>query len=947
MIATNQKSFKSFRNRDKENVNKSPNIGELQSSKRKSLVRKHHEREEEELRERGLSERSGSWSHSDGSGVGVGVGVGGSQSQSQQLKLQLQKQKQKQNSVKQQHPGPLNCLRDPLRKPLQNRLPFTTDAQQGQKICYADSETSISISSGISSGIHTGRNGRGHGRTRDFGNGSASGTESASASASESGIRYNRKRQKQRSLFPSEQYRISTLEGSQKDRILPAYAYKGAKSKLLEISSKPPQLHDVDIDIEMGERDHDFDVHNVQSGNAIPITYPIALNAGAVGVHTGADFGEDGFNAMSHNTHRSNWTAVNPVLTFPWNLGEGTFSEEKKKFNQARTEQRQSKIGGVLQQSGLEVMTGSGSEQERNNNNSDETVEVNPWKEWEKHNRHMAPIFEFGGGRPLPRLPKSHKTKSTRKSGIYNEDDFDYALLLRPMEEYEECAMTLDIASELSESIFDRANSGNQTPRPSGGKSKRTSSVKSPFKVRKKRNSTGKFTPYRRSPVKPTPPSSRGRRWARNELRSAPVKSVRKRSPKRSTFHRQSKSAQKDKKNRKYKDSTGGNGNPNILNLDSIPNPKVPRGMAKKHGLEEFLWALEQGFVVRRHRPGHDPVFLKLYSKNRGDTIHYEYVDPDDAVTALRSQIQRYGTNSVRGVNDKIVKQKISAWAPGCKERHDSGCDHLFDEDGDNAKSDNLGKSFLEQYNTSLPENESRRSSLGGIIDSLTAYTSKAVSKAFYSGSFKASEMVEVQRATHDDPLSQVDDEYGDEESLKMLKGSHTIRECMDFLKAKWLRDFEKYDLENNEALRKSKSDVMIRNYPVTTRTFTLILPTIIQRFSSIKEANILWSTGETSPKNFSFVDLETATNGEYWMLFRGFLLLQRDAYNGKSVIMKECELWISFLPIINNLRCFKVDLQGTEPVDLAVATDHLSQKTVQRKTFYSPRRSKNGKKQK
>jgi hypothetical protein len=727
-----------------EKENKSPNIGELKPAKRKIVVRTLSRREEEARR--GVSENSDNRSRSCSSNP-----------------------REPNDESIDQHHGPLSG-RDPLRDPLQSRLPFTTVAWQ---------------------------------------------------------------------------------KGSKKIEKKPAYAFKSVTSHLLEISENPPEPHD----IEMGSDD----------GRPAKF-YPIALNDGAVGLHTGANFGKDGFNAMSHNTHRSNWNAVNPVVSFPWNEGEGTFSNEKAKLKEARTDQTR-----TTNHPDLNVTDGD-DEETTDSDSPFATMKLHPWKEWERLNKRMTPLPVFGGGRGLPQLPKQHKTKSSRKSGIYNQDDFDYAIVLRPMKEYEECASVLDIASELSRSIFDRAINDVSTPL-NNRKLKKSGSMKiSLQKARKRVSSTGKYSPYRKSPIKQTPPSLRGRRWNRKELRSAPVTSVRKKSPKRSTYTWQNTSHEKKSKRQ---NGQAKKGNPNVLDPASIPNPKVPRGMARKQGLEEFLWALEQGFVVRRHRPGHDPVFLKLCSKNRGDTIQYEYIGPEDAATALRSQIQRYGNNDVRGVDDKVVRQRISPWAPGYKS--DQSGDDNDQLNADEIKTDSQRALSLEQYNTSLPGNESRRSSFGGIIDSLTSYTSKAITRAVYSGSFKAADVVEVQRATHGDPLSRSEDGT-------MLQGSHTFRECKEINNRKWLKDCEMYDLDNecNTDLKTTIQDEYARKIPESIRTFSLILPSMIQRFSSIKEANYLWSEGETSFKNFAFLDIETATNGEYWMLFRGFLLLHRDAYNGK-----------------------------------------------------------------
>lgn len=42
------------------------------------------------------------------------------------------------------------------------------------------------------------------------------------------------------------------------------------------------------------------------------------------------------------------------------------------------------------------------------------------------------------------------------------------------------------------------------------------------------------------------------------------------------------------------------------------------------------------------------------------------------------------------------------------------------------------------------------------------------------------------------------------------------------------------------------------------------------------------WHAGEGTEAQFKTIDLEAATEGEYWLLFRGFLLLHRDAASGR-----------------------------------------------------------------
>jgi len=113
----------------------------------------------------------------------------------------------------------------------------------------------------------------------------------------------------------------------------------------------------------------------------------------------------------------------------------------------------------------------------------------------------------------------------------------------------------------------------------------------------------------------------------------------------------------------------------------------------------------------------------------------------------------------------------------------------------------------------------------------------------------------------------------------KYVKEAELLKCKMDEKHGEGDSDLKEQDLEAREA---ELVKTFEQKLPVETRTFSIIVPSLIQRFSSLREANDAWYAGQASFKSFSFLDLETATDGEYWMLFRGFLLLNRDAVNGE-----------------------------------------------------------------
>jgi hypothetical protein len=172
---------------------------------------------------------------------------------------------------------------------------------------------------------------------------------------------------------------LSDLEGSKFNRMTPAYAYRNPKTNLLEIRTKPP----------IGETE------------VIDQPLPIAVNAGGVGLYTGSDFALGGLNSMSHNRHETNWGAMNPVIEFPWNHGENTFSGEKQKRSEdgdidsdrCKMEPRYSSESTDIEAGLLDVDVAV---RDGLNESKDETFHVNPWKEWEKYLKNVKPIeFTF------------------------------------------------------------------------------------------------------------------------------------------------------------------------------------------------------------------------------------------------------------------------------------------------------------------------------------------------------------------------------------------------------------------------------------------------------------------------------------------------------------------------------------------------------------------------
>jgi hypothetical protein len=77
-------------------------------------------------------------------------------------------------------------------------------------------------------------------------------------------------------------------------------------------------------------------------------------------------------------------------------------------------------------------------------------------------------------------------------------------------------------------------------------------------------------------------------------------------------------------------------------------------------------------------------------------------------------------------------------------------------------------------------------------------------------------------------------------------------------------------------SLRKSQSDYDVQHtFSVVTKNPRLPLA----KKTAVSEK---WYSGEGTEAQFKSIDLEAATEGEYWLVFRGFLLLHRDAATGR-----------------------------------------------------------------
>jgi hypothetical protein len=267
--------------------------------------------------------------------------------------------------------------------------------------------------------------------------------------------------------------------------------------------------------------------------------------------------------------------------------------------------------------------------------------------------------------------------------------------------------------------------------------------------------------------------------------------------------------------------------NPNIiLSEEDIPNPVIPRGIAARtNGLLRFLSALQRGIFLRRHRSNKAAVYCKIFSNDGGDTIQYQLIDPEDAMVAFKEQRVRYNRNLTHSSSPTSVRAVARDWA--CLDGPGEGSDmHKF------KVPDHIA---AQRYREKLSREHAFSKRL---LDLAT--------KAANSGIIKAADIVAVHPASHLDPRHP-----------GVRRGEL-----------------------GTASVRKSKS----RHH--TPHTFSIVT-SVHQSFpagtSNMNDGSEnKWYSGEGSEIQFKTLDFEAATEGEYWLIFRGFLLLHRDATVGR-----------------------------------------------------------------
>lgn len=267
--------------------------------------------------------------------------------------------------------------------------------------------------------------------------------------------------------------------------------------------------------------------------------------------------------------------------------------------------------------------------------------------------------------------------------------------------------------------------------------------------------------------------------------------------------------------------------NPNIImSEEEIPNPVIPRGIAARtNGLLRFLSALQRGIVLRRHRSNKEAVFCKIFSEDGGDTIQYQLIDPEEAMVAFKEQRVRHNKHLTHSSSPTSVRAVTREWA--CLDGPGEGSDmHKF------KVPDHIA---AQRYRQRLSKEHafSKR-----VIDLAT--------RAANSGVVKAADIVAVHPASHLDPRHP-----------GVRKGEL-----------------------GTASLRKSKSEYHVPHSFSLVTTVRQSFPT--GTFKDNDSGENKWYSGEGADIQFKTLDFEAATEGEYWLIFRGFLLLHRDATVGR-----------------------------------------------------------------
>lgn len=266
-------------------------------------------------------------------------------------------------------------------------------------------------------------------------------------------------------------------------------------------------------------------------------------------------------------------------------------------------------------------------------------------------------------------------------------------------------------------------------------------------------------------------------------------------------------------------DDTNQPTNPNILTMEDIPPQRFARGIAARtNGMLPFLSALKRGIVVRKHRPGQEAILCKLQSDDGGDTIRFVVLSEAEAFNALKEQRVKFNKVKYDGHDDPMVQ----SWSLPAPE----------ETKGDENNFSMPDYVAAEHYRDKM----SKERAVGKRVVELAAQVVR-------SGVIKAADIAVIHPGVFTDPRATSNE-----------IGTSTFR-----------RSKSEYNPQLSFSLVMRTDRFLGRANPV-----------------SIDEYENRWLTGCGNETQFKYHDFEAASLGEYWLAFRGFLLLHRDAAVGR-----------------------------------------------------------------
>eukprot|EP00985_Skeletonema_marinoi_P019499 scaffold11205_cov191-Skeletonema_marinoi.AAC.1 len=228
-----------------------------------------------------------------------------------------------------------------------------------------------------------------------------------------------------------------------KKEVTPAYAFRHADTGLLEIrTGKPPSRSMVahEDDSVVG-----LDPEEKQDETRLAL-YPIALNGGGAGLYRDPrEFAADNIGGFSRN-HRTEASRRAPLdghvhFAYPCERNVSSSRQAGRSDHTIDLEAggestNQSEVGTNFTRRSLGALSSV----------------MNPWKVWENVHNEMSRLAALRTQRAEEEA--SHVTlarqrnKATRVSDVYNDDDFDFALVLAPHDAYAFWANHLDFREE-------------------------------------------------------------------------------------------------------------------------------------------------------------------------------------------------------------------------------------------------------------------------------------------------------------------------------------------------------------------------------------------------------------------------------------------------------------------------------------------------------------------